>query len=106
MAMKAISQPHAFAIKGMVSGASSAPICAPELKMLVAYALSFLGKYSAVALSGGGEVARLANGQHQSCKYEKGDTHGDYQRHIPYCGDCFTRPAEAHGPFTCSDAGR
>jgi hypothetical protein len=43
--MKAISQPHALASKGIVNGATRAPIEAPALKIEVAYARSFLGKY-------------------------------------------------------------
>ncbi|MNE31101.1 hypothetical protein D3C80_1246490 [compost metagenome] len=53
--MKAISQPIDFAIKGMVSGAAKAPTVAPALKILVDKALSFLGKYSAVALIAAGK---------------------------------------------------
>jgi hypothetical protein len=49
MARKAISHPHALAIKGIVTGATSAPTVAPALKILVEKALSFFGKYSAVA---------------------------------------------------------
>ena len=40
----------------MVTGAKSAPICAPELKMLVANALSFFGKNSAVDLMAAGKL--------------------------------------------------
>ena len=40
---------------GMDSGAAKAPMVAPALKMLVASALSFLGKYSAVALIAAGK---------------------------------------------------
>ena len=43
--MKAISQPHALASKGIVNGATKAPIEAPALKIEVAYARSFLGKW-------------------------------------------------------------
>src|SRR5215203_3164189 len=53
--IKAISQPQAFAMKGIVIGAANAPTVAPALKMLVANALSFLGKYSAVALIAAGK---------------------------------------------------
>ena len=53
--MKAISQPHALAMKGMVIGAASAPIVDPELNMLVEKALSFFGKYSAVAFMAAGK---------------------------------------------------
>ena len=56
MIKKAISQPHFAAMIGMVSGAMSAPIEEPELKMEVAKALSFLGKYSAVALIADGKL--------------------------------------------------
>jgi len=54
--MKAISQPHALASKGIVNGATKAPIEAPALKIEVAYARSFLGKYSAVTLIAAGKL--------------------------------------------------
>ncbi|MNI76064.1 hypothetical protein D3C73_1322680 [compost metagenome] len=40
---------------GMVTGAAKAPTVAPALKILVANARSFLGKYSAVALMAAGK---------------------------------------------------
>ena len=52
----AISQPSSLASGGMLSGANSAPIDAPALKMEVAYARSFFGKYSAVTLIAAGKL--------------------------------------------------
>ena len=52
---KAASQPQVFAIQGTDKGAKTAPTFAPELKMPVAKDLSFLGKYSAVALIAAGK---------------------------------------------------
>ena len=43
----------------MVMGAASAPTVAPALKILVAKALSFLGKYSAVAFIAAGNYLPL-----------------------------------------------
>ena len=40
----------------MLIGATNAPIVLPELKMLVANARSFLGKYSAVTLMAAGKL--------------------------------------------------
>lgn len=45
----------------MVNGAASAPMVAPALKILVAKALSFLGKYSAVALIAAGKFPASPN---------------------------------------------
>ena len=56
MMMKAISQPICSASTGMVSGAARAPTEAPALKMEVARARSFLGKYSAVTLMAAGKL--------------------------------------------------
>ena len=56
MMMNAISQPQSFASGGIVSGAASAPTDAPELKMEVANARSFFGKYSAVTLMAAGKL--------------------------------------------------
>ena len=56
MMMKAISQPKASAKAGMLSGAIKAPIEAPALKIEVARARSFLGKYSAVTLMAAGKL--------------------------------------------------
>ena len=56
MMMNANSHPQALASSGMVSGATSAPIDAPALKMEVAKARSFLGKYSAVTLMAAGKL--------------------------------------------------
>ena len=53
--MNAISQPNAAARGGIVTGAISAPTDAPALKMDVANARSFLGKYSAVVLIAAGK---------------------------------------------------
>jgi hypothetical protein len=55
MIINDISHPNALAIKGTVKGASRAPICAPELKTVVANALSFFGKYSAMAFIDAGK---------------------------------------------------
>ena len=55
MMMNAISQPKCLARTGMVSGAAKAPTEAPELKIEVAKARSFLGKYSAVTLMAAGK---------------------------------------------------
>ena len=54
--IKAISQPILFAKSGIVSGAASAPTDAPALKIDVAKARSFLGKYSAVTLIAAGKL--------------------------------------------------
>ena len=56
MTMNAISQPQNFAMIGIVSGAASAPTEEPELKIEVAKARSFLGKYSAVTLIAAGKL--------------------------------------------------
>ena len=56
MMIKAISQPIDFAINGIVRGAANAPTVAPALKILVANARSFFGKYSAVALIAPGKL--------------------------------------------------
>ena len=63
MMTKAISQPPPmprslknWARRGMVAGATRAPMDAPELKIEVAKALSFLGKYSAVTLMAAGKL--------------------------------------------------
>ena len=56
MMMNAISQPNAFASRGMVAGAAKAPTEAPELKIEVANARSFFGKYSAVTLMAAGKL--------------------------------------------------
>src|SRR5699024_1258056 len=53
--MKDISQPQYAAITGTISGAAKAPTVAPALKILVDNALSFFGKYSAVALIAAGK---------------------------------------------------
>src|SRR6218665_2673797 len=55
MIIKDISHPHRSAILGMINGADRAPTAAPALKILVAKALSFLGKYSAVVLIAAGK---------------------------------------------------
>ena len=54
--MKAISQPHARANRGIVAGAANAPTEAPLLKIEVEKARSFFGKYSAVALMAAGKL--------------------------------------------------
>ena len=56
MMMKASSQPKHFASDGIVSGATSAPTDAPELKTDVANARSFFGKNSAVTLMAAGKL--------------------------------------------------
>ena len=56
MITNAISQPNAAARGGMVAGATRAPTDAPALKMEVANARSFLGKYSAVVLMAAGKL--------------------------------------------------
>ncbi len=56
MMMKLISQPQCWAITGIVSGAASAPTEEPALKMDVANARSFFGKYSAVTLIAAGKL--------------------------------------------------
>ena len=53
--MKAISQPTHAARGGMVAGATRAPTDAPALKIEVANARSFFGKYSAVVLMAAGK---------------------------------------------------
>ncbi len=56
MMMKAHSQPRFLASGGIRRGAASAPTDAPALKMEVANARSFLGKYSAVVLMAAGKL--------------------------------------------------
>src|SRR6185503_2923110 len=59
--INAASQPQCFPIHGTVSGASTAPILAPELKIPVDNDLSFLGKYSAVAFIAAGKFPASPN---------------------------------------------
>ena len=54
--MNDISQPQNFAMSGMESGAARAPTDEPELKIDVANARSFFGKYSAVTLIAAGKL--------------------------------------------------
>ena len=54
--IKASSQPKNLARTGIVKGAASAPTEAPELKIEVANARSFFGKYSAVTLMAAGKL--------------------------------------------------
>src|SRR5437868_13339226 len=61
MIIKAQSQPQFRRIQGTVSGARTAPTLAPELKIPVASDLSFLGKYSAVALIAAGKLPASPN---------------------------------------------
>src|SRR6187549_2402495 len=61
MMIKAQSQPQFFCIQGTVRGASIAPTFVPELKTPVANDLSFLGKYSAVALIAAGKFPASPN---------------------------------------------
>ena len=56
MTINAISQPQNFAMIGIVSGAASAPTEEPELKIEVANARSFFGKYSAVTFIAAGKL--------------------------------------------------
>ncbi len=56
MMMNAISQPKLLASRGIVAGAARAPTEAPALKILVAKARSFFGKYSAVTLMAAGKL--------------------------------------------------
>ena len=56
MMMKAHSQPNFTARGGIRSGAARAPTEAPALKMEVAKARSFFGKYSAVTLMAAGKL--------------------------------------------------
>ena len=56
MMMKASSQPNFSANGGMLIGAASAPTDAPALKMEVAKARSFFGKYYAVTLMAAGKL--------------------------------------------------
>ena len=59
--INAVCHPQCNAIQGTVSGASIAPTLAPELKIPVANDLSFLGKYSAVALIAAGKLPASPN---------------------------------------------
>ena len=59
--MNALSHPHALAMNGMVAGAARAPTDAPLLKMAVAKARSFFGKYSAVTLMADGKLPDSPN---------------------------------------------
>ena len=61
MMMKAISHPKASASGGMLIGAANAPTDAPALKIEVANARSFLGKYSAVTLMAAGKFQLSPN---------------------------------------------
>src|SRR5688572_6728750 len=61
MIINAASQPQFTRIHGTVSGASIAPTFVPELKIPVANDLSFLGKYSAVALMAAGKFPASPN---------------------------------------------
>ena len=54
--MKAISQPYTPKIQGTKIGAATAPIFAPELKIPVASARSFLGNHSATVLIAAGKL--------------------------------------------------
>ncbi len=54
--MNAHCQPHCEAINGTVSGARIAPTLAPELKIPVADARSFLGNHSATVLIAAGKL--------------------------------------------------
>jgi hypothetical protein len=54
--IKAHCQPQLMRIQGTVNGASIAPIFVPEFHIPVANDLSFLGKYSAVALIAAGKL--------------------------------------------------
>ena len=56
MTTKAISHPSHAARGGIVAGATRAPTEAPALKIDVANARSFLGKYSATALIAAGKL--------------------------------------------------
>ena len=55
MMIKAISHPSFTARGGIIRGAARAPTDAPALKIEVAKALSFFGKYSAVILTAAGK---------------------------------------------------
>ncbi len=68
MITNAISQPYALAIKGIVTGADNAPTVAPALKILVANALSFLGKYSAVDFIAAGKLPASPNANTKRAK--------------------------------------
>src|SRR5215467_918490 len=56
VAMKAHCQPYVTVIHGTTSGATTAPIFVPELKMPVASARSFFGNHSATALMDAGKL--------------------------------------------------
>ena len=56
MIKNASSQPQVVTIQGTDSGANMAPTLVPELNIPVANALSFFGKYSAVALIAAGKL--------------------------------------------------
>jgi hypothetical protein len=60
MIKNASSQPQVVTIHGTDSGANMAPTFVPELNIPVANALSFLGKYSAVALMAAGKITRFS----------------------------------------------
>src|SRR3954453_3847500 len=55
-AINAACQPHLAAMSGMVSGAPTAAMLAPELKIAVASARSRLGNHCAVALIAEGKL--------------------------------------------------
>src|SRR6478752_8279496 len=69
--IKAISHPKAFAINGIEIGAAKAPTVAPALKILVAKALSFLGKYSAVVLIAAGKFPASPTARTKRAKINK-----------------------------------
>ena len=54
--INAACQPHVTIIAGTARGAAIAPTFVPELKMLNAKALSFLGNHSAIALLAAGKL--------------------------------------------------
>ena len=59
--INAASHPQWLAIQGTDKGAKIAPTLVPELNIPVAKALSFLGKYSAVALMAAGKLPASPN---------------------------------------------
>ena len=57
MKMKTACQPHVRVIHGTTNDARMAPMLGPELNHPVAYARSFFGNHSAIALIAAGKLA-------------------------------------------------
>ena len=74
--MNAQYQPYASVIHGTTSGATTAPMLVPELKMPVASARSRFGNHSATILIDGGKVPRFADAEREPRRDEAGHRGG------------------------------